>query len=585
MFSFIFKPLYIPQLFSSNTSRRVHKTGYKLFRGTFMQSAIRIYKQTKMLLLHSAFLLILLLCTSPFAQYAKQRAIILTDISPSEQEPDDIESMVRLMLYSNDLDIEGLIATSSCWRSKDPLRPDLISDIVNTYGKVRSNLITHSSGYPEAKKLLDVIKEGNAHGIAAVGNGKSSPGSNLIIQAVTNSDQRPLWICIWGGAATLAQSLFDAKNTLSTPELTLFLNKLCVYDLSGQDDAGAWICHTFPNIFYIRSQFQWRGFSTRLDGLWPESVGGDEFSVNSNWFNENIIKNHGPLGASYPHAKYLYEGDTPTFLNLINNGLTDPQMVEYGGWGGRFSNIKLPQVRTGSTNTTVKESSYDPYQMFTDASDIWKYTTKEYNNIYCSIFRWRSACQNDFAARMDWCSSSYSDANHSPIAIVNKDTSKKVLYYWADPGSNITLSGSGSTDPDNNILQYNWWVYPEAGSYKGSIKLSTTTAESTLVTIPSDCGGKTFHIIVTLTDNGSPPLSSFRRIVITGNDNTSTGSVLPFKYRAHKCDESISKSDVSLYLLSGRQIMKRQTHLPGIKLHLKKTIQSKAAGEYISNVR
>jgi hypothetical protein len=183
---------------------------------------------------------------------------------------------------------------------------------------------------------------------------------------------------------------------------------------------------------------------------------------------------------------------------------------------------------------------------------------------------------------MNWCTFSYADANHAPIAIVDKDTSKEILYYSADPGSNIIVSGSGSTDPDNDIFQYNWWVYPEAGNYKGSIKLSTATSECTLVTIPSDCSGKTFHIIMTLTDNGSPQLSSYRRIVITGKDNASTCKPPPCTYTTHKDNRCNSKSDASLYLMNGRQMMKRQKSLSGTKIHLKNTIQSETAGIYIS---
>ena len=43
----------------------------------------------------------------------KRRVVILTDI---EADPDDTQSMVRLLLYSNVIDIKGLIATTSVWQ-------------------------------------------------------------------------------------------------------------------------------------------------------------------------------------------------------------------------------------------------------------------------------------------------------------------------------------------------------------------------------------------------------------------------------------------------------------------------------------
>lgn len=494
----------------------------------------------------------LILCISAFSIHSKQRVVILSDISGPQKEPDDMESMIRLLLYSNELDIEGLIATSSCWRASDPIQPEIITTIVNAYGKVRENLLKHAPGYPETQKLLNLVKTGNGNSMTAVGNGKSSAGSKCIIDAADSDDSRPLWCCVWGGAATLAQALFDIKNTRTSSELETFVKKLRVYDLSGQDDAGAWICHTFPDIFYIRSRFQWRAFSNRIDGIWGDSRGADEKLVLPAWFKENVIENHGQLGALYPPAKYLYEGDTPTFLNLIDNGLTDPEHVEYGGWGGRFLAKKQQQVRTGSENSSVKETQYDPYQMFTDANDCWTYNDTEYDNIYCALFRWRTDCQNDFAARMDWCTAAYADANHPPIAVVNNDSSRNCIYYSAQPGSLFTLNASGSSDPDTDSLLYNWWIYPEAGTYKGSVHINDSLSNVASVKVPSDAEGYTFHVILTLTDNGTPPLHAYRRVVLTCNKPTSTVPYIP--HRTELPTLKSSKHEKRFFSINGRSL-------------------------------
>jgi hypothetical protein len=494
-----------------------------------------------------------LLCISVFSIHGKQRVIILTDISGPQQEPDDMESMVRLLLYSNEFDIEGLIATSSCWRANDPIQPEIISTIVNTYGKMRENLLKHAPGYPEAQQLLDLIKTGNGHSMTAVGNGKTSAGSKCIIDATDHNDNRPIWVCVWGGAATIAQALFDVKNTRSASGQEAFVKKLRIYDLSGQDDAGAWICHTFPDIFYIRSQFQWRAFSNRVDGIWVDSRGADEKLVTPPWFKENVIENHGQLGALYPLAKYLYEGDTPTFLNLIDNGLTNPEHVEYGGWGGRFLAQKQQQVRTGSENSSVKETQYDPYQMFSDASDLWLFNTTQYNNIYCALFRWRTACQNDFAARMDWCTAAYAGANHPPVAIVNDDSSRNVINYTAQPGSQISLNASKSADPDNDTLQYTWWIYPEAGTYKGLVPINDSLSNTVSIKVPSDAERYTIHVILTLSDNGTPPLHAYRRIVITCDKTTSISAYLPFRAEKYSINNS-SKSDKYFFSIDGKRV-------------------------------
>ena len=185
-----------------------------------------------------------------FVPVEQQRVIVLTDIS---NEPDDEESLVRFLVYSNEYDVEGLIATTSVWL-KDTVRPERIRERVAAYGQVRDNLLKHASGYPTQEHLLSVIKAGRSEfGMQGVGEGKSSEGSRHIIEVVDKPDKRPVWICIWGGANCLAQALWDVKYTRSAEELDAFVSKLRVYTISDQDNSGRWMRITFPNLFYIVS--------------------------------------------------------------------------------------------------------------------------------------------------------------------------------------------------------------------------------------------------------------------------------------------------------------------------------------------
>ena len=178
----------------------------------------------------------------------KPRLLVLTDIA---NEPDDQMSLVRLLVYANQFDLEGLVATTSTWMKKT-VRPDVIRLVIDAYAQVQPNLLAHQPGFPTASALRDLVSTGQPeYGMAVVGSGKASPGSQAIIRALDRPDPRPLWISVWGGANTLAQALLDLRTTRSPAELEPLLAKLRVYAISDQDDAGPWIRREFPTLHYI----------------------------------------------------------------------------------------------------------------------------------------------------------------------------------------------------------------------------------------------------------------------------------------------------------------------------------------------
>jgi hypothetical protein len=173
-----------------------------------------------------------------------------------ENEPDDSQTMIHLLMYANEIDIESLIAVGSRWLPNHVF-PESIHDRVKAYGIVFPNLQKHASGWPSEDYLLSKIAGGQiGYGMEGVGNGKSTKGSELIIQAVDKDDPRPVWVAINAGSNTLAQALWDACDRRSPEDLQKFIAKIRVYDDSGQDNAGAWMAHTFPDLFYIRSRSQ-----------------------------------------------------------------------------------------------------------------------------------------------------------------------------------------------------------------------------------------------------------------------------------------------------------------------------------------
>src|SRR5688572_1600390 len=153
----------------------------------------------------------------------KNRVIILTDI---EADPDDTQSMVRLLLYSNQIDIKGLIATTSVWQ-KNRVAPESIKKVLYAYDKVQANLNKHERGFPDAKALLSLVKQGPAkYGMLGVGSGQDSEGSEWIIKVLEENDRRPLYVSVWGGVNTLAQALYKIKETKSISEVRRLVSKL-----------------------------------------------------------------------------------------------------------------------------------------------------------------------------------------------------------------------------------------------------------------------------------------------------------------------------------------------------------------------
>jgi hypothetical protein len=438
----------------------------------------------------------------------KPRVLVLTDIS---NEPDDEESLVRFLVYANEFDVEGLVATTSTWlRTKT--REDLIRRDIGAYAEVRKNLLKHAPGFPPAEQLLAVAKTGQTgYGMQFVGSGKSTAGSQLIIEAADKPDPRPIWVAVWGGANTLAQALIDARASRSPEELKSFIAKLRVYTISDQDDAGTWIRKEFPDLFYIVSPSTqdgseyWRATWTGISGDRHYRNGpGHKFNLVDNpWLEEHVIQNHGPLGALYPRLKYIMEGDTPSFLGLIANGLGWVDGPANGGWGGRYVLYKASgEAREIWTNNA--------YSRDTVATETGQAETSD----PATIWRWREHYQNDFAARMNWCvADSFEKANHNPQPVLNGDRTKNVLTLQVKGGGEVSLSAEGTSDPDKNVVHVTWWIYAEAGSMSGAT-LSTADGLKTSVRLPKVTKPGTVHVILQAEDDGDPHLFAYRRAIL-----------------------------------------------------------------------
>lgn len=71
-----------------------------------------------------------------------------------------------------------------------------------------------------------------------------------------------------------------------------------------------------------------------------------------------------------------------------------------------------------------------------------------------------------------------------------------------------------STDPDGDRLTFKWWIMPEAGTYEGPASVDNADSAEAVLRLPDDAEGE-IHLICEVEDDGTIPLTSYRRIVVT----------------------------------------------------------------------
>jgi hypothetical protein len=525
---------------------------------------------------------------------AKPRIVITAD-----PELDDNNTLVRAILYTMDFQVEGLVYTSGTfhwkgdgkgttqnpparqnsannpcpctswrWPTEAPYT-EFIDTIVDAYAKSYANLKVHDPNYPDPKVLKSKIKWGN---VEFEGDySKDTDGSNLIKSLLLDDKPGPLYVTAQGGQSSIVRALKSIYDQYSkTPNWLAIRNKvsqkLVIIPFGDQDSLYA---------RYIRPNWsevtEWQlamisfGYGTR-NGLAPENL----VYIDPPWTAENILS-RGPLGALYrvygdgkkmdptdnygfrdtlPKGSFISEGDTPTFLNLLDNGLRSWENSGFaGGWGGirRQPNAAAggggfggrssapatplspddpgigPGVAPAGSDANKSAAANPPAEggaaargpgaaggARAGAPGGGRGGTPIPPRLAAVNTRFFAAAQNDFAARLKWSvTPKFGDANHAP-----KVSIKGPLEISARPGGTVRLQGVVS-DPDKNTVKVNWWQYNDAGTYPGDISLADPAAPATTFRVPDDAKpGQTIHLILEATDNGAPPLTRYQRVIV-----------------------------------------------------------------------
>jgi hypothetical protein len=427
--------------------------------------------------------------------------------------------MVRFLMYSSDYEVVGIIQNNSRYQQSghstdkaDELNPPGTYDgawfpvMIDGYSQVYPQLVKHNPDYPTADYLMSVMRIGNENSSDLYTDPpdmetKNTEGEQLIVATLTDDYPREVHISCWGGCNTVASALWTIKysGTYSQEQVDAALAKARIYCIWYQDGGGGWIEENVREAFIFEA-YQWemvwdyqscdQCFKGRPTAN-PEEV---QVYMRSDWLAANVRENHGALATLNPQD-WVSEGDTPSWLNLINNGLEAHTDYTLGGWGGRGEYDDISEKPNHITDGNIAEDGDDH---------------KHY-------WRWAIAAQNDFAARADWCVNDYDGANHAPIAAFNGTTVNSgppILTIAAAPGETVSLDAAGSTDPDSNALSYLWWVYSYGGSYGSEVPVDSSTSQQASITVPSDASGTTIQVLVEVTDDGTPPLKGYRRAMI-----------------------------------------------------------------------
>lgn len=453
---------------------------------------------------------LLLLLVMPMMAWAakgelKPRLVVCTDIAPADVEPDDMESMVRLMSYADLFEIEALI-TSVGWNC-DPYPKEwaqYLQRVIEAYRMDVPKLMKRSGqtaflpnseeekcqfvGYwPSADYIKSRAVMGSERGgIKVIGEDNDSPGSELLIQLADEDDPRPIYIAAWGGANTLAQAIWRVKQTRSAEELKRFANKFRIYTITDQDmQYNMRMDRVCSSHMWLRQEFK-----DDLQFVWDEGTWQEQCELGKrNWqLHQDNIQGKGALGREYPDYKWGVEGDTPSFLYVMPNGLNDPEDPHQAGWAGYHE-----RGLCADSLTTAWTSWQEPV-----ISISVGYKTRFYPDEI-----------NDFMSRMQWADEG--QGNHNPQVVINGCEGLQPIHIQAKAGDSIRLDASSSIDPDGDKLTFLWWQQPEIGKAKATVNPSNQSIAT--IQIPSEVTSDTIHIICEVHDEGPFHLVSYRRII------------------------------------------------------------------------
>ena len=266
----------------------------------------------------------------------KPRILISTDIGGTD--PDDNQSMIHFLMYSNQFNTEGLISSPSYGHGS---KQDIL-DMIALYENDLPKLQKHAQGFPLPDALRAISKQGRKGAAPFAGYTTATEGSDWIAKCARKTSSDPLWVLVWGGLDDLAQALHDAPD---------IRKKIKVYWIGGPNkkwsaNSYAYIVKNFPDLWFIEVNSSYYGFFSN-NGM-PDSV------KTTNYYDRNI-QGAGSMGKDFIryYAGNVKMGDTPSLLYMMDG---DPNNPMRESWGGSFEKFNRSPRIVFNRNTTLADT-------------------------------------------------------------------------------------------------------------------------------------------------------------------------------------------------------------------------------------
>lgn len=264
----------------------------------------------------------------------KPRILVSTDIGGTD--PDDNQSMIHLLMYSDRFEIEGLLSSPSYGKGS----VDEIKKMISIYGKDYPVMKRHAAGLMAPEELNALCKQGSRRLAPFKGYDCPTEGSDWIIRQARKNTGRPLWILVWGTLEDVAQALHDAPD---------IKDKIRIYYIGGPNkkwgvNSYAYIAGNFPDLWMIENNSTYRGFIT--------SHNGDRYNIG---YYDYAIRGAGNMGADFInyYNGVVKMGDTPSLLYMMNGNPDNPCE---DSWGGCFEKVRFTARRVFDRHLTLQDT-------------------------------------------------------------------------------------------------------------------------------------------------------------------------------------------------------------------------------------